>query len=376
MNPIKRHRRHWLHFVLRGGLLLAVTATSPSCKKDSESWTPIDVSSPNDDKPNKRTSKKRSSKRSNTNKRSKTKKHSKKSKHRKKNKRSKGPVNHEQAALIERSDVKHLEERARAIHAKLLAVLPTGDRHNLSTVPFIFDPRPGMVNAFAACTRRGKAVISISHGIMQVQAQLARAQAVDKYFKTQKFKAYLNLVTGKGTAGIGDLLRGHRRGRPRLLPNKGFISSKHEHDEKKRRLQAQLLDEGLAFVIAHELAHHRLSHTGCVGKDRGKLTTSDFGRLLSRKVPGFNQPNELAADVYGIHNTMAADHQWKEAGAMLLLRFFKARTKLSLKDSVKFTFERTHPHPDVRIPVVKDTAFAFRLTGGRVLPTLPAVALE
>ena len=359
-------------------LLAALALTTPACKK-SESWTPIDVSGADDDKPTKRSRKKSSKKKgkfaksSKKSKRSKKKKNSKKSK---KSKRSKGPVDHERAALIERSDVKHLEERARAIHAKLLKVLPSADRSNMSAVPFIFDTRPGMVNAFAACTRKGQAVISISHGIMQVQAQLARVQAVDEVFKTHKFKSYLNLATGKSTVGVGDVLLGRSRGRPQLVPPKGFISSERDRNSDKRRRQAQLLDEGLAFVIAHELAHHRLSHTGCVGKDRRKLTTSDIGRVVARKLPGFNQPNELASDVYGIHNTMAADHDWKEAGAMLLLRYFKARTKLSLKDSVRHTFERTHPHPDVRIPVVKDTAFAFRLTGGRVLPTLPSVALD
>jgi predicted Zn-dependent protease len=95
-------------------------------------------------------------------------------------------------------------------------------------------------------------------------------------------------------------------------------------------------------------------------------------------VPLFNQPNELASDVYGIQNVLQAgkDGQgWKEDGALLMLRAFRARTRQSLQDSLVFGFERTHPHPDLRIPVVEQTARTWRLSGGRSLPKLPNVRL-
>jgi predicted Zn-dependent protease len=103
------------------------------------------------------------------------------------------------------------------------------------------------------------------------------------------------------------------------------------------------------------------------------VTSADLGRLLTRRAPLFNQPNELASDVYGTENALRAGYH--EEGALLMLRFFRARTRQSLSDALVFGFERTHPHPDVRIPAVEQTARTWRLSGGRSLPKLPNVIL-
>lgn len=268
------------------------------------------------------------------------------------------------AQAIEAGNVRHLRARATEIHEALVRALPISERRLVENVPFKFDEKSGDVNAFAACTARGAALVAVTDGLMQVQAQLARAQATDEVFGTQKLDAYLAQLS---------------RSRA-LLPPAGFISRKQDADPRKRRRQAQLLDEGLAFVIGHELAHHRLSHTGCVGRDHDNVTAADVGRVLARKVPLFNQPNELASDVYGIENVLSAGKKtgtgWTEGGSLLMLKAFRARTHMSLGDALVFGFERTHPHPDVRIPAVEQTARTWRLTGGRSLPKLPNLVLN
>ncbi len=266
------------------------------------------------------------------------------------------------ARAIERGDVAALRRRAVAIHQALLRALPPSERALLADVPFVFTPSAGDVNAFAACTKRG-AFITVTDGLMVVQAQLARAQATDEVFHTNKRDGYLALLARSAA----------------LLPPGAFINANQDAHPDKRRRQARLFDEGIAFVIAHELAHHRLSHTGCVGHDHDTATTADVGRLLSRRVPLFNQPSELASDVYGVENVLAAGAGegtgWTEDGALLMLMAFRARTAMSLSDSLLFGFERTHPHPDVRIPVVEQTARAWRQRGGQALPKLPTFVL-
>jgi hypothetical protein len=263
------------------------------------------------------------------------------------------------ARAIETADAEHLAERARRIHRELVAALPGRERKLVEGIPFVIDDSRGSVNAFAACLKDGRALVVLSEGLMQVQAQLARARATDEKFGTRKLAEYLTQLS---------------RSRA-LRPPRDFISAAHERDPEKRARQRQLLDEGLAFVIGHELAHHRLSHTGCVGRDHDEVTTADLGRLLSRKAPMFNQPNELASDVYGIENVLRTDEGWSEDGALLMLRFFRARTRQSLRNALVFGFERTHPHPDIRIPAVEQTARTWRLTGGRSLPKIPNLVL-
>lgn len=335
--------------------LLTMVFAGACNKSDDESWVPIDV-----DKPSRKTSKK--AKKTAKKRKSTKSKAGKKAKSKPKPTASDYPAPAAEAQRIERSDTSHLQARARKIHQRLVDALPTKTRANLEKVPFVFDKRKGHVNAFAACIRKLGPVLSVSNGLMQVQAQLSRARAVDEVFGTSKFNEYIQLVAKRRI----------------LTPARDFISASQDQDAHKRSRQAQLLDEGLAFVIGHELAHHHLSHTGCIGADAQQLTTADLGRLFARKLPGFNQPNELAADVYGIQNVLTASTKtasWSEQGALLMLRFFAARTNMSLSQSVVFGFERTHPHPDVRTPVIKETASTYRLTGGAQLPSLPNIGL-
>ena len=90
--------------------------------------------------------------------------------------------------------------------------------------------------------------------------------------------------------------------------------------------------------------------------------------LLSRTLPLFNQPNEIAADVAGTKNVLAAgarrqSYRWTEGGAMMTLQFFANLDQLT-PATVVFGFERSHPHPLIRMPIVQNSAAAWRMTGG------------
>jgi predicted Zn-dependent protease len=85
----------------------------------------------------------------------------------------------------------------------------------------------------------------------------------------------------------------------------------------------------------------------------------------------FNQPNESAADVAGITNVLRTGAQrsgyhYTERGALLTMRFFSGLDQSSPIDV--FSFERTHPPPSVREPIIRTTAQAVRASAGFRLP--------
>lgn len=262
---------------------------------------------------------------------------------------------------INRHDTSYLRQRAQVVLADLVAALPEPQRSQMRPIPLGFDNRPGEVNAFAACVK-GRAFMVMTDGLMEIQAQMARARAHDERFGTEKLDAYAALVA-----------RGQRRGQAVPRPPSSFYETAKDQDANKVARQRHLLDEGLAFVLGHELAHHYLSHTGCVGTDATALTPADIARAVTIKVPAFNQANELASDLYGIQNVLAAGRPkrpaWREDGALLTLRFF-LEVRRAHGGGVLFDFESTHPHPDVRRPVVTQAAETWRRTGGQALPVL------
>jgi hypothetical protein len=53
------------------------------------------------------------------------------------------------------------------------------------------------------------------------------------------------------------------------------------------------------------------------------------------------------------------------------MRFFSGLQQLRPTDVV-YTFQRTHPPPQLRIPIIQQTANAWRMTGGAPVP-VPAL---
>ena len=240
---------------------------------------------------------------------------------------------------------------------ELIAALPANHGNSVASVPLIIDDTVGEVNAFAACSS-GKAAMAISDGLMEVQSQMARARATDEIFGTNKFNEYVSMVA-----------KFQKPKQPIVRPQPSFWNPQQDQDGRKVARQHQLNDEALAFVLGHELAHHYLQHTGCVGPQTAFPTPIDLGRLLSNTVPGFNQPNEIAADTNGTTNLLNAGkrrqgYHWTEGGAMMTLNFFLALKQITPVEAILFGFEISHPHPSFRIPIVQQTASQWRSTGG------------
>ncbi len=260
-------------------------------------------------------------------------------------------------------DVPWMRQRTTAIYGILKAALTGEEASNVAQIPLVFDPAPE-INAFAACLKTGAALVAFTDRLMAIQAHLARASATDEVFGTKKATEYENHVVAS---------RGNSK------PPAGLFDPAQDRDRRKLARQHQLFDEAVAFTLGHELAHHYLKHTGCIGNDRTQATTADLGRTLSRQLPAFNQVNESSSDTYGVHNVLTAGKKqspaWTERGGLLTFQLFRAlRRNESVLDGV-LDFHRTHPHPDVRAPIVEAAAEAWRLTGGIKLPAIPALKL-
>lgn len=261
---------------------------------------------------------------------------------------------------VNNHDIAFLRRRAEQILGELVAALPQPQQARVSGIPLVVDATPGEVNAFASCSG-SRAAMAITDGLLQIESQLARFRAADELSGTNKVGEYIRLIAQSA-----------RPKRPLPEPAPGFVDARVDLDPRKVARQYQLLDEQIAFVMAHELGHHYLGHLPCTAG--GALTLSEINAVLSNAVPGLNQPNELAADVVGINNTLTlgarrTDYHLTEGGALLTMQFFAGLDQLTPAD-VLFGFERSHPPPQLRTPVIQQTAAAWRATGGRGLPIL------
>ncbi len=262
---------------------------------------------------------------------------------------------------INANNVQWERARAKQILGELVAALPAAQQQRVQNVPLVVDSAPGEVNAFAACTQDGKALMTITDGLLDIEAHLANAKSTDEMFHTNKTQQYIQLIA-----------KYQQPKKPIVQPPAGFFNPTQQVNPTRVARQHVLFDEQVAFVLGHELAHHYLGHLSCTG--RGGLDPQEIGRVLSSAVPLFNQPNEFAADAAGTNNMLTAGARqgthWTDEGAILTMQFFEGVEQLSPLD-ILFGFDRSHPAPQLRIPVIQQTANAWRATGGRGLPILP-----
>ena len=238
---------------------------------------------------------------------------------------------------------------------ELVAVLPDDARRRVQSIPLVVDDTPGEVNAAAACIR-GAAILTVSDGLLDITGRLSAARATDDLFRTRKVDEY-----------IAFLARYQRPRQPVPQPPSGFLDPRLAGDANWVRREQEVLDETLGFVIGHELGHHRLGHLPCTAAP-GLFGFGEVARDVSGAVPMLNQPNELAADAAGANNllVMGARRQGyhlTEAGGLLLMQFFASVDQMSPED-ILFSFDRTHPPPQVRVPVIQQTANFYRMSGG------------
>lgn len=258
-------------------------------------------------------------------------------------------------------DVNFLRGRALAVLGELVANLPQPQLGKVQGIPLITDSTVGEVNAFATCTRDGKTAMAITDGLLDIQAHLAQARAIDELFGSRKVDEYVRFIA-----------QNQRPKTPIAQPPAGMFDPGQTADGRKVARQHDVLDEQIAFVLGHELAHHYLGHLPCAASTG--LTAAEVARVLSDAVPLFNQPNEVAADMAGVNNALTTGahrqgYHFTEGGALLTMQFFSGIDQFSPSD-ILFGFERTHPPPAVRTPIIQQTAAAWRSTGGRGLPIL------
>jgi hypothetical protein len=263
-------------------------------------------------------------------------------------------------------DLAYLRSEAGSVLGETIAALPPQKQQMVSNIPFVADPSPGEVNAFAACDDAGQPLMAITDGLLEIEAYISAFKATDELYGTAKLRDYMQMIAQQS-----------KPQRPLPRPPPGFIDPVQNADGRKVARQHVLLDEQLAFVLGHELGHHYLGHTGCANGGSSRASAADLGRILSRSLPLFNQPNEIAADVAGTNSTLTTGAKrqgakWNEEGALLTLDFFATLDSLS-PAAILFGFQNSHPHPLVRRPIVQQAANSWRATGGQgwQIPTLP-----
>jgi hypothetical protein len=253
------------------------------------------------------------------------------------------PVHDPRASLdpINRLHIAQLQAHTQTVLGDLVAALPADKRALVANYHLQFDSELGDVNAYATCATGGTPIVAVSDGLLLIVAHLAMSTATDETFETQKRSEYLDWISEHGA-------------KP---PLPGFYAPAFHTDREKVLRQREIFDEQIAFILGHELAHHYLGHLGCDSWQLDALPD----------MPAFEQAEELAADVAAVKNLLTAGsrrvgYEWTEAGALLVLAAFHARMEITVK-TIVFAFERTHPLPALRMPLVTTTADLWKVSG-------------
>jgi Zn-dependent protease with chaperone function len=258
-------------------------------------------------------------------------------------------------------DLLYLRGQAQALLNELVATLPAPQQQRVAGIPLVVDSTQGDVNAFATCTSNGHAAMAVTDGLLDIEAHLSQGRATDETFGTHKLNDYIQLI-----------VQNQRPNRPITQPPVGFFDPTQQVDGRKVLRQHQLFEEQIGFVLGHELAHHYLGHLPCTSA--GQLPLAELGQALSGTVPLFNQPNEIAADASGTNTLLTlgarrSGYHLTEGGALVTMQFFAGLEQFSA-DQLLFAFQNTHPPAVLRGPIIRQTAAAWKLTGGRGLPYL------
>lgn len=250
-----------------------------------------------------------------------------------------------------------MKDEAKKIYGKLIDALPASRKSAVEKIPLQFEDNKEEVNAFAGCDDSGKTFVVVTAGMYQMLDLMAQTRATDETFGTSYYDEYIKELAKQ------------QQGAAKILPlPPGMLDITKSLDQRKLKRQREIFDESIAYVVGHELAHHYMGHLGsvCTGGAGGTLKPGDIIRLAKKILPAINQANEIQADIEGTNNVLTAgqnesEYKWSEGGALLVIDFFKKLRDLN-PTAVLFTFMSTHPAPEVRAPVVKNTANFWRLT--------------
>lgn len=243
-----------------------------------------------------------------------------------------------------------LEQETREIHRALLAALDAPRRAQVESIPFEIVSEASEPNAAAACLRSQHARMMITSAMIELAAGISEAKAYDEVAGTDTYETYVTTVVDQV-----------RRQQPVTGVDPSLHVAPHAIDAHKLARQRHLFDQQIAFILGHELGHHHLGHTNCVGgRSQAQIERDEMAAVLSHTVPPFEQPREVEADMWGLTNVLEAGHErpggtWTQEGALLNMDFFRRLSDHGGSELV-LAFLSTHPPSVVRIPIIRSTA--------------------
>jgi hypothetical protein len=254
------------------------------------------------------------------------------------------------------------QQEVRNVLVELINNLSAANQAKVRGIPLVFDPDPNEVNAYAGCDDQGAPFLAGTEGLLEAVDAMSQTRATDEIYKTQTFEAYMAYVAPRlvQKGGGGPALPG------------GIIPAQYWNDPVRFSRAHEIFDETVAFTFGHECGHHYLGHTGCANGQTPSAGPSpaQVGQLFTRVLPGLNQPNEAAADVAGVLNTLdtgrarmaAGYYRWIEAGGLMLLDFFGRLDRAAgISPLNPIGFLRSHPNSALRIPIVQGAASTWRM---------------
>jgi hypothetical protein len=263
-------------------------------------------------------------------------------------------------------DLVWLRAKAKSVLDELTAALPPAAQARVQGIPLTTDSAVGEVNAYAACNDKNLPQMTITDGLLQVEAYTAQLRATDEIFRASKLDQYLQVF-----------VKEQKPQQPIVAPPASLVDPAQQVDPRKVARQHEILEELLGFVLGHELGHHYLGHTGCANGQSGDRTGTlgDGQRLLTKTIPVFGQSLEVDADSVGVDDVLAAGarrsgYHWTEQGALLTLGFFGALEPINALTPV-ITFVDSHPNPAVRVIPIKLEVVRFRQKGTWYQPLVP-----
>jgi Peptidase family M48 len=248
-----------------------------------------------------------------------------------------------------------------AVLTELQASLSAANQAKVRGIPFVLDPNPNVVNAFAGCDDSGAPFIAGTEGLLEAVDAMSQTKATDELFGTSTFQSYMQWAAPRMVQQTPVSV---------ALPQ-GMIPTQYGADARRWSRAHEIFDETVAFTFGHEMGHHYLGHTGCANgqAQSGGPNPAALAHFATALIPGLNQPNEAAADTAGCINTLdagrarrATAYAWTENGGLMLLSFFsqmEVAAGISVLNPIGFL--QTHPHPELRIPLVQTVAAAWRL---------------
>ncbi len=251
------------------------------------------------------------------------------------------------------------QAEVRLVISELITNLSPENAAKVRSIPLVIDPNQGDVNAFAGCDDQGNPFIAATEGLLEAIDAVAQTQASDDLYGTHTYDQYTATVLPRLAQG---------KGSSAALPL-GVLPLTTALDPRRLSYAHELFDEIVAFTFAHELSHHYLGHTGCAKGQAtlGSPNPATLGVMVTRVLPGLNQPNEIAADSAGCLNTLDSGrarrpkYVWTERGGLTLLDFFARLERASgLSPLNPVGFLLSHPNPAIRIPIVKAVAQTWR----------------